>query len=130
MALNDQESAETRWTKSEFQRSCSKLIDIRGKKRIGAREKHVSTPFWIFFGISFSFLAVLLGVFDPRLINIIFASFFYFATGVTGMLIYAASDPYHDPGRISSTPLTKLIDRMDALGGGLSPRALGKPGAQ
>jgi len=118
MALDDQESVEARWTKSEFQRSCSKLIDIRGKKRIGVMEKHISSPFWIFFGISFSFLAILFGVFDPRLMNIVFASLFYFAAGVTGMLIYAASDPYHDPGRVSSAPLTKLMDRMDAIDGG------------
>ena len=39
MALDDQESVETRWTKSEFQRSCSKLIDVRGQKRIGAMVK-------------------------------------------------------------------------------------------
>ena len=130
MALDDQESAETRWIKSEFQRSCSKLIDIRGKKRIGAREKHISTPFWIFFGISFSFLAFLFGVFDPRPINVIFASLFYFATGVTGMLIYAASDPYHDPGRINSAPLTKLIDRMDAIDGGQLSRAPSDTGSR
>jgi len=130
MALDDQESAETRWMKSEFQRSCSKLIDIRGKKRIGAMEKHISSPFWIFFGISFSFLAILFGVFDPRLMNIVFASLFYFAAGVTGMLIYAASDPYHDPGRVSSAPLTKLLDRMDAIDGGQLSRAPGDAGGR
>jgi hypothetical protein len=115
MALNDQDSPEIHWTKSEFQRSCGKLIDIRGKKRITAKEKHISAPFWIFFGISFGFLAFLFGVFDPRPINIIFTSLFFFATGVTGMLIYAASDPYHDPGKISSAPLIKLLDRIDAI---------------
>jgi len=115
MALNGQEPAEMRWIKSEFQRSCGKLIDVRGKKRIGAKEKHISTPFWIFFVISFGFLAFLFGVYDPRPINVIFASLFYFATGVTGMLIYAASDPYHDPGKISSAPLVKLLDRIDAI---------------
>ncbi len=117
MALDDQESVETRWTKSEFQRSCSKLIDVRGQKRIGAMERLISSPFWIFFGISFSFLAILFGVFDRSIINIVFASLFYFATGVTGLLIYAASDPYHDPGKVSSAPLTKLKERMDATSG-------------
>jgi hypothetical protein len=117
MALDDQDTPEARWTKSEFQRSCSKLIDIRGKKRIGAKETHVSSPFWIFFAISFSFLAILFGVFEPRLINIIFASLFYFAAGVTAMLIYAASNPYLDPGRISSAPLSRLLDQIDANGG-------------
>lgn len=117
MAPDDRDSAEIRWTKSEFQRSCAKLIDIRGTKRIGAREKYVSSPFWIFFVISFGFLAMLFGVFDPRPINIVFASLFYFATGVAGMLIYAASDPYHNPGKVSSAPLMKLIERMGAAGG-------------
>ncbi len=115
MALNDQDSSEMRWTKAEFQRACGKLIDLRGKKRITAKEKHISTPFWIFFGISFGFLAFLFGVFEARPVNIIFASLFYFATGVTGMLIYASSDPYHDPGKISSAPLIKLLDRIDAI---------------
>jgi hypothetical protein len=115
MALNDQDSAQTRWTKTEFQRSCSKLIDVRGKKRVGTMEKHISNPFWIFFGISFGFLAVLFGVFDRSIINIVFASLFYFATGVTGMLIYAASDPYHDPGKVSAAPLTLMKDRWDAV---------------
>jgi hypothetical protein len=130
MALDDQESAETRWTKTEFQRSCSKLIDVRGKKRIGAMEKHVSDPFWIFFGISFSFLAILFGVFDRSIINIVFASLFYFATGVTGMLIYAASDPYHDPGKVSAAPHTKLKDRMDAIDEPTLPSAPGNPSDQ
>ena len=49
--------------------------------------------------ICFGFLAFLFGVFEPRPLNIIFACLFYFATGVTGMIIYASSDPYHDPGR-------------------------------
>ncbi len=127
MALNDQESAQTRWTKTEFQRSCSKLIDVRGKKRVGALENRVAAPFWIFFGISFSFLAILFGVFDRSTINIVFASLFYFATGVTGMLIYAASDPYHDPGKVSAAPLTKLNDRITALGDAEAPRVPSDP---
>jgi hypothetical protein len=127
MALGDQESVETRWTKTEFQRSCSKLIDVRGKKRVGTMEKHVSSPFWIFFGISFSFLAILFGVFDRSIINIVFASLFYFATGVTGMLIYAGSDPYHDPGKVSAAPLTLMKERMDAISGTQSSGPPGDP---
>lgn len=115
MAPDAKELVDTFWVKSEFQRSCAKLIDGRGKKRIGYVESHVSGPFWIFFAVSFSFLAMLFGVFDARLINVVFASLFYFASGVTAMLIYAASDPYHDPGKISSEPLTHLVDRMDAI---------------
>jgi len=114
MAVDDQDTSEARWTKSEFQRSCSKLIDIRGKKRIGALETHVAAPFWIFFAISFGFLAILFGVFDSRPINIVFASLFYFAAGVTAMLIFAASNPYREPGRISSAPLTRLVDLIEA----------------
>ncbi len=115
MAPDADQSPERIWVKSEFQRSCAKLIDARGEKRIGYVETHVSSPSWIFFAVSFSFLAMLFGVFDTRLINIIFSSLFYFATGVTAMLIYAASDPYHDPGRISSAPLTRLLDRIDSV---------------
>ena len=128
MALEDQGSAETRWTKEEFQRSCSKLIDVRGKKRVGTMENKVATPFWIFFGISFSFLAVLFGVFDRSIINIAFASLFYFATGVTGMLIYAASDPYHNPGKVSAAPLTLLKDRITAAADAEAPKAPGDAG--
>jgi hypothetical protein len=109
MALEDQDSASVRWTKAEFQRSCSKLIDLRGAKRVGARETLIAKPFWIFFGISFGFLAFLFGVFEPRPLNVVFACLFYFATGVTGMIIFAASDPYHEPGRISSLPLERLL---------------------
>ena len=113
MAPNSDDSAQILWLKTEFQRSCAKLIDARGKKRTGTAEKLITTPFWAFYFISFCFLAILFGVFDTRLINIIFSSLFYFATGVTAMLIYAAGDPYHDPGRISSAPLIKLIKETD-----------------
>lgn len=109
MAPDSQDSAQTLWLKTEFQRSCAKLIDARGTKRTGTAEKLITSPFWAFYFISFGFLAILFGVFDTRPINIIFSSLFYFATGVTAMLIYAAGDPYHDPGRISSSPLTQLI---------------------
>lgn len=109
MALDEKDDPDIRWTKTEFQRSCSKLIDLRGTKRIGAREKLVTPPFWIFFFICFGFLAFLFGVFEPRPLNIVFACLFYFATGVTGMIIYASSDPYHDPGRVSTTPLLRLL---------------------
>lgn len=115
MAPDAKESADRLWIKSEYQRSCAKLIDARGKKRIGYVESHVSAPFWIFFAVSFSFLAMLFGVFDARLINVVFTSLFYFAAGVTAMLIYAGSDPYHEPGRVSAESLTHLIDRMDAI---------------
>ena len=115
MAPDADQSPERIWVKSEFQRSCAKLIDARGKKRIGSMEKHVTSPFWIFFVISFCFLAILVGVFEWRPINVIFSSLFYFAAGVTAMLIYAASDPYHDPGRISSAPLTQLLEKLESL---------------
>lgn len=111
MAPQDHDTADVRWTKAEFQRSCGKLIDLRGIKRIGARERLISAPFWIFFAISFGFLAFLFGVFEPRPLNIVFACLFYFATGVTGMIIFAASDPYHEPGKISSEPLIRLLPK-------------------
>jgi hypothetical protein len=111
MASVDGDTGAVRWTKTEFQRSCSKLIDLRGKKRIGARAALVSIPFWIFFAICFACLAFLLGVFKLRPLNIIFACLFYFITGITGIVIYAANDPYHDPGRISSEPLLQLLPK-------------------
>lgn len=113
MAPDSQDSAQTLWLKTEFQRSCAKLIDARGKKRTGTAEKLITSLFWAFYLISLSFLEILFGVFDTRLINIIFSSLFYFATGVSAMLIYAAGDPYHDPGRISSAPLTQLIKETE-----------------
>jgi hypothetical protein len=111
MALEEGDIGSVRWTKTEFQRSCSKLIDLRGKKRIGARDALVALPFWIFFAISFACLAFLLGVFQLRPLNIVFACLFYFITGVTGIVIYAANDPYHEPGRISSEPLLQLLPK-------------------
>jgi hypothetical protein len=111
MALDEEDSGAVRWTKTEFQRSCSKLIDLRGKKRIGARDALVALPFWVFFAICFACLAFLLGVFRLRALNIIFACLFYFITGITGIVIYAANDPYHEPGRISSEPLLQLLPK-------------------
>lgn len=115
MAPAEQDSVDLRWTKEEFQRSCRKLIDLRGKKRVGARQRVISTPFWIFFAISSAFLAFLFGVFEPRLLNIVFTGLFFFATGVTGMIIFAASDPYHDPVKISSEPLLELLPKTSPL---------------
>ena len=109
MVPKDDDMAEVRWTKAEFQRSCGKLIDLRGKKRIGARETIVSKPFWIFFAVCFGFLAFLFGVFALSPINVLFACIFYFATGLTGAIIYASGDPYHEPGRIDTMPLELLL---------------------
>jgi|GEM_PF-1739664 len=109
MALDEGDTTEVRWTKTEFQRSCSKLIDLRGKKRVGARDTLVAKPFWVFFGVCAAFLAFLLGVFKMRPVNVAFACLFYFTTGVTGVIIYAANDPYHEPGRISTKPLLQLL---------------------
>jgi len=101
------------WTKDEFQRSCSKLIDLRGKKLIGSREPLVSTPFWAFFGICFAFLAFLFGVFKLSPINVAFACIFYFTTGITGAIIYAMSNPYQAPGKVDPTPLILLLKGAD-----------------
>ncbi len=109
MALDDKDDAQIRWTKAEFQRSCSKLIDLRGTKIIGSREQLVTPPFWVFFVVCFCFLAFLFGVFEPRPLNIVFACLFYFATGVTGVIIFASSDPYREPGQISTAPLQMLL---------------------
>ncbi|MDJ0513609.1 MAG: hypothetical protein QNJ62_09230 [Methyloceanibacter sp.] len=102
------------WAKGEFQRSCSKLIDLRGKKLIGSREPLVSTPFWAFFGICFAFLAFLFGVFKLTPINVAFACIFYFTTGITGSIIYAMSNPYREPGRVDPQPLILLLQGADA----------------
>ncbi len=114
MALDDSDNAQIRWTKVEFQRSCSKLIDLRGRKIIGSRESLVTPPFWVFFIVCFCFLAFLFGVFEPRPLNIVFACLFYFATGVTGVIIYASSDPYREPGRISTAPLEVVLPKKVA----------------
>ncbi len=109
MAPADADTDEVRWTKAEFQRSCSMLIDLRGKKLIGSREGLVSKPFWVFFGICFGFLAFLFGVFALTPINVVFASVFYFTTGITGAIIYAAGNPYQEPGKVESSPLMEAL---------------------
>jgi hypothetical protein len=106
------------WLRNELESSCSKLIELRGKKRVWMKTSNVETPFWIFFCISFGFLAFLLGVFEKNTLNQIFAAFFYFAAGATAVLIYWMADPYHGPSRISSAPLIQLITKMDDLGKG------------
>lgn len=111
MALADNDPADIRWTKTEFQRSCGKLIDLRGTKRVGAREGLVTQPFWVFFVVCFGFLAFLFGVFALRPLNIIFACLFYFTTGITGVIIYASSNPYKEPGRISTAPMKLLVPK-------------------
>lgn len=98
------------WAKNEFQRSCSKLVDLRGKKLISSREPLVSTPFWAFFGICFLFLAFLFGVFALTPINVAFACIFYFTTGITGSIIYAMSNPYKEPGKVDPQPLILLLE--------------------
>ncbi len=111
MALSEADTPDIRWTKTEFQRSCSKLIDLRGKKRVGAREGLVTKPFWIFFVTCFGFLAFLFGVFARRPLNIIFACLFYFTSGITGIIIFAADNPYKEPGRISTEPMKLLLSK-------------------
>ena len=103
------DTAQIAWAKNEFQRSCSKLIDLRGKKLIGAREPLVSTPFWAFFAICFAFLAFLFGVFRLTPINVAFAGIFYFTAGITGAIIYAMSNPYQEPGKVDPQPLILLL---------------------
>ena len=110
-----QKLSETDWYKTQIQSSCASLIELRGKERIGMLMNNVETPFWIFFVLSFGFLAFLLGVFSRRPLNLLFSTLFYFVVGVTGLLIYWMGDPYHGPSRISSEPLTKLIAKMDTL---------------
>ena len=105
----------TIWLRTQLENSCSKLIELRGKKRIWSLTNSVETPFWIFFSISFGFLAFLLGVFEKKLLNIMFAALFYFAAGATATLIFWMGDPYHGPTRIASTPLTQLAAKMDAI---------------
>ena len=109
MALEDGDTADIRWTKTEFERSCSNLIDLRGTKQVGAREALVTRPFWVFFVICFCFLAFLFGVFALKPLNIIFACLFYFTSGITGVIIYSASNPYKEPGRISTEPMKMLL---------------------
>jgi hypothetical protein len=103
------------WLRTQLESSCSNLIEIRGKKRTWMLTNDVETPFWIFFSISFGFLAFLLGVFERQPLNLVFSALFYFAAGATAILIYWMGDPYHGPNRIAATPLTQLIAKMDTL---------------
>ncbi len=102
------------WLRSRLESSCSKLIDLRGKNRVWMLTSSVEYPFWIFFSISFGFLAFLLGVFERQALNLVFSALFYFLVGATAILIYWMSDPYHGPSRLSSAPLTQLITRMSS----------------
>jgi len=104
------------WLRGELESSCSKLIELRGRKRIWMTTSNVEAPFWIFYCISFGFLAFLLGVFEENLLNRFFVALFYFAAGATAILIYWMADPYHGPSRISSTPLIQLVTKMQELG--------------
>jgi hypothetical protein len=103
------------WLRGELESSCGKLIELRGQKRIWMTTSNVETPFWIFFCISFGFLALLLGVFEKNPLNRIFTALFYFAAGATAILIYWMADPYHGPSRISSAPLIQLVTKMQGL---------------
>jgi len=100
------------WLRSELESFCSKLIELRGKKRIWMTTSNVETPFWIFFCISFGFLAFLLGVFERNFLNQMFPALFYFAAGATAILIFWMADPYHGPSRISSAPLMQVVTKM------------------
>ena len=110
MVLQEDDAPSIVWAKDEFQRSCSKLIDLRGKKLIGSREPLVSTPFWAFFAICFVFLAFLFGVFALTPINVAFACIFFFTTGITGAIIFAMSNPYQEPGKVDPQPLMLLLE--------------------
>lgn len=113
MAPQDGDEPKIAWAKHEFQRLCSKLIDLRGKKLIGSREPLVSTPFWAFFAICFLFLAFLFGVFALTPINVAFACIFFFTTGITGAIIFAMSNPYREPGKVDPLPLIILLEGAD-----------------
>ena len=109
--------AETRatmiWLRTQLERACEKLIELRGNKRTSMLTNNVEAPFWIFFFISFGSLAFLFGVFERRPLNFILAALFYFSVGATAILIYGMSNPYRGPSRISATPLTQLIHQID-----------------
>jgi hypothetical protein len=113
LAVDESQLAQSSWDRTEFGRSCSKLMDARGNRRIAMLEEHVKAPFWIFLTVSFSFLAILFGAFDWKVVNLIFSSLFYIAVGVTAALIYAMSDPYHEPGKISPLPVEEWLATAD-----------------
>jgi hypothetical protein len=103
------------WLRTQLENSCSKLVDLRGKNRVWMLTSSVETPFWIFFSLSFGFLAFLLGVFEKQPLNMVFSGLFYFLVGATAILIFWMSDPYHGPSRLSATPLLQLIAKMDSI---------------
>lgn len=111
------ETASAAWLRTQIQAACSKLVDLRGKIRIRMLISNTEIPFWIFFGLAFVFLAVLFGVFERRPINFMVSTLFFFVAGVTALLIYWMSDPFHGPSRIASTPFAQLIARMEAPDG-------------
>jgi hypothetical protein len=109
-------SAGTIWLRSELEKNCSQLIGLRGKKRVWMLTSNVEIPFWIFFFISFGFLAFLFGVFERNPLNRLFVALFYFGTGATAILIFWMADPYHGPSRIDSAPLKQLVTKMHSIG--------------
>jgi hypothetical protein len=115
LAAPDVEKSAIIWLRTQLENSCSNLVELRGKQRVWTLTSSVETPFWIFFSISFGFLAFLLGVFEKQPLNLLFAALFYFAAGATAILIYWMGDPYHGPSRIAATPLTQLIAKMQSL---------------
>ena len=80
-----QKTSVTNWYEAQIQGSCAMLVELRGKERIGMSMNNVETPFWIFFVLSFGFLAFLFGVFSRRPLNLLFSTLFYFVVGVTGL---------------------------------------------
>jgi hypothetical protein len=115
LAAPDVEKSAMIWLRAQLENSCSNLVELRGKQRVWTLTSSVEAPFWIFFSISFGFLAFLLGVFEKQPLNLLFAALFYFAAGATAILIYWMGDPYHGPNRIAATPLTQLIAKMHSL---------------
>ncbi len=112
---NPQNEAATDWLQTQLQGTCSRLIELRGKKRVWALTNSTETPFWVFFAIAFGFLAFLLGVFEKRPLNLIFSGLFYFVAGATVILIYWMSDPYHGPSQLNSAPFAQLIAKLHTL---------------
>jgi hypothetical protein len=117
LASGPGETASTNWLRAQAQTSCDRLIELRGKTRVRMSVSNTEAAFWIFFGLSFVFLAMLFGVFEKRSLNYVFATLFYFVAGAIALLIFWMSNPYFGPSRISSTPYLQLIAKIEGSGG-------------
>jgi len=97
------------WTPGEFQRVCSALAELRGRRLARVLEEPGERgPLAAFLCLSFAALAVLLGVFERTRAHLLLGGLLYAVTGLTFALIHGLSEPFAGPLALDGTPLLQL----------------------